>query len=99
MSRRKTDYEEIAVVRDEETGLVAPITRLKRANGYHLFSFSIMKEFERKPGSLVERSVWLNERHAPAIHRLVDEAIATIEKERDRMLASQRRKRVEVKAS
>jgi len=91
MSRSKADYEEIDVVRDPDgLGLIAPITRFKKQNGYHSFSFAIMKEFERKEGAPVERSSFLNERHVAAAHKLLDLVVRRIGEEQDKLLASRR---------
>lgn len=94
MSRSRSDYEEIAVLRDPDgLGLIAPITRLKKGNGYHSFSFALMKEFERKEGAPVERSSFLNERHIAAAHKLLDEVDQFIAKEKDKLLVERRQAR------
>ena len=91
MSRSRSDYEEIAVLRDPDgLGLIAPITKLKKTNGYTSFSFAIMKEFERKEGGPVERSSFLNERHVAAAHKLLDLVMNRIAEERDKLLAQRR---------
>lgn len=91
MSRSKSDYEEIAVVRDPDgLGLIAPITVFKKRNGYHSFSFTIMKEFERKEGAPVERSAWIGERHIEAAHKLLDLAASRIAEEQDKINAARR---------
>ena len=91
MSRTKSDYEEIAVLRDPDgLGLIAPITRLKKGNGYHSFSFAIMKEFERTPGGPTQRSSFLNVRHIPGVIKLIESAEKMIESEKDKLLANRR---------
>lgn len=91
MTRSKSDYEEIAAIRDPDgLGLVAPVTRFKKGNGYHSFSFAIMKEFVRKEGAPVERSSFLNERHVAAAHKLLDAVVEFIATEQDK-LDTQRR--------
>ena len=92
MSRNRSDYEEIAVLRDPDgLGLIAPITRYKKPNGFHSFSFAIMKEFERREGGPTERSSFLNDRHIAAAHRLLNDVEKRIAQEQDKTLASRRR--------
>ncbi len=91
MSRSRSDYEEIAVLRDPDGfGLIAPVTRFKKGNGYQAFSFAIMKEFERKAGAPVERSSFLNERHIAAAHKLLDEVGKFIAGEQDKLNTERR---------
>lgn len=71
-------------------GLIAPITRFKKPNGYYAFSFAIMKEFERREGGPVERSSFLNERHIAAAHKLLGMVAIRIAEEQDRILNERR---------
>lgn len=94
MSPKRQEYEEIDAIKDPDgMGLVAPITRMIKPNGYQSFSYAIMKEFERFPGGPTERSSFLNERHAEAAHKLIDLAVERIAVEHDKMQAQRREER------
>lgn len=91
MSRSKSDYEEIAVLRDPDgMGLIAPITRFRKGNGYYAFSFAIQKEFERTPGGPTERTSFMNDRHILSIRKLLDEVERRIAIEQDKLMAHRR---------
>lgn len=84
------DFELLDEIRDEETGVVAVITKKKKPNGYLGFSFSFFKEFERRPGSPTERTSYLNDRHLGAVRRLINAVEERIEAEKDKLFSSRR---------
>jgi hypothetical protein len=75
----KKSFKPVATIRDPIDGeVIALVTAVDRP-GYRGFSFALYKEFQRSPGSEVERTSYLNERHLDAVLRvikLVEECIA-----------------------
>ncbi len=85
-----SSFEILDEIRDEETGVVAVITKKQKPTGYLGFSFSFFKEFERKPGSQTERTSYLNDRHIGAVRRLINAVEERIEAEKDKLFSKRR---------
>ena len=81
----RSEYEEVAILRDDESGVVAVITR-KIATDF--LSYGFMKEFERD-GQTV-RTSFLSRRHGDAVRRLLPRVEEWIDAEVERSSAARR---------
>lgn len=86
-------FEEVRVLRDDETGVVIPIT-VRRHHGrpddetIGGISFAVQREFERN--GRTERTGWLAKRHVAAAKRLLDGLLDTLDTEEDKHRAAAR---------
>lgn len=82
----KTEYAEIDTLRDEQNPeVISVITARQRPSGLITYSFSILKEFQRREGGPVDRTSYLNTRHLGAMRRLLDKTEERIDEERERI--------------
>lgn len=84
---KATDFREIALLTDPESGLVAPICFRDR-NGEPDLSFAIMKEFDR--AGRVERTAYIKKRHIAGARRLLDKMEEQLDAEEDRLRGQRR---------
>lgn len=83
------DFEIFETLRNED-GVVAKISKKEFRNGYTVYSYSLYKEFERRPGSPPQLSAWMNERHIAGISDLLERVRSVIKKDRGQEYAAKR---------
>lgn len=86
---KKHAFDIIKVLRNDN-GVVAKISKKEFRNGYTVYSFSLYKEFERKPGAPTQETAWMNERHIASIPALLDDVRSFIRSARDEDYAAKR---------